>query len=466
MSATGLLEMQEAMKVIFAPALHNNVVADSDFSDWFKSSSDVKTDDTTGGRYIEKVNRMRVSGGFRGAATGATGTKDYIPEATPPEFINPKVYLKKHVGTIEMDGDTMRRVQKGEGAWVTYLESELPAFKDRVMTEYDRMWISVGNGVKARIADVTATVAGVSFTGGISADGTPAAGYFKVIIDRAFGITGLTEAWTLFMEGESIVFTSNFASYPQTLKNAGTAQAAIVTDIDDVYGILTLKGSTALNAALAASDYIGLGDKVGHSFPVSATQNREMQGVMAAIDDGTLLTSYQGVTRSGRRLWNGVIVDGTANDFDGTLNEDLLEYGDDELARRGGGKIEALITSHSGIRSYRKSLKGDRVFNDPRSYTGGAKRKGLDIILGDRTINLRVARKVPPEISLGIMKKSWTRYTLGAFEWDETTGSMWNRVTDSTGRLDSFYATAVMYEESDCAAPRRQVKFTNLRKVA
>lgn len=466
MAATGLAEMEAAMKVIFAPALHNNVVADSDFSDWFKSSSNVKTEETTGGRYIEHVNRMRVSGGFRGTATGAGNGKDYIPEADAPEFINPKVYLRKHTGTIEMDGDTMRRVKQGEGSWVTYLESELPAFKDRVMSEYDRMWIALGNGVKARIRNVTATINGVSFTNGISPTNTPATGFFQIAVDRTFGVTGLTEAWTVFLEGERVVFTANFASYPQTLKNAGTNQSALVTDIDDVNGVLTLQGAEALRAALAHSDYIGLGDKVGHSFPVSATANREMQGVMAAIDDGGMVSTYHGVARANRRLWNGIVVNASSGDFDGTLNEDLLEYADDELARRGGGKIEGVITSHSGIRAYRKSLKGDRVFNDPRSYTGGAQRKGLKIILGDRTVDIRVARKLPPELTFGIMKAAWTRYTLGSFEFDDTTGSMWNRVTDSTGRLDQFYATAVMYEESYCAAPRRQVRIEGLRKVS
>lgn len=466
MPSTGIAEMENAMKVIFAPALHNNVVADSDFSDWFKSNSNVKTEETTGGRYIEHANRMRVSGGFRGTSTGNTTVKDYIPESDPPEFINPKVYLRKHTGTIEMDGDTMRRVKQGEGSWVTYLESELPAFKDRVMSEYDRMWISLGNGVKARVAAVSATVGGTAYTNGVSAFNTPSAGLFKVLVDRTFGVTGLTEAWTVFLEGERIVFTANFASYPQTLKNAGTGQSALVTDIDDLNGALTLQGADALRGALAAGDYIGLGDKVGHSFPVSGTANREMQGVMAAVDDGAMVSTYHGVPRANRRLWNGVVVNAAAGDFDGSLNEDLLEYADDELSRRGGGKIDAIITSHSGIRSFRKSMKGDRVINDPRSYTGGASRKGLNVILGDRTVNLRVARKLPPELSFGLMKGAWTRYTLGAFEWDDTTGSMWNRVTDGTGRLDQFYATAVMYEESYCAAPRRQVRLDGLRKVS
>lgn len=466
MASTGLVEMENAMKVIFAPALHNNVVADSDFSDWFKSNSNVKTEETTGGRYVEHVNRMRVSGGFRGTATGATTTKDYIPDADPPEFVNPKVYLRKHTGTIEMDGDTMRRVKQGEGSWVTYLESELPAFKDRVMSEYDRMWIALGNGVKARIANVTATVGGVAYTGGISAYNTPVAGQFQVLVDRTFGVTGLSEAWTVFLEGERIVFTANFASYPQTLKNAGTDQSALVVNIDDLNGALVLQGASALRTALAANDYIGLGDRVGHSFPISGTQNREMQGVMAAIDDGGMVSTYHGVARANRRLWNGIVVNGAGGDFDGTLNEDVLEYADDELSRRGGGKIEAIITSHSGIRSYRKSLRGDRVFNDPRSYTGGAQRRGLKVYLGDRTVDLRVARKLPPELTFGINKAAWTRYTLGAFEWDDTTGSMWNRVTDSVGRLDAFYATAVMYEESYCAAPRRQVRIEGLRRVS
>lgn len=461
MSATELANMETAMKVIFAPALHNNMVADSDFSDWFKSNSNVKTDETTGGRYIEHANRMRVSGGFRGSAEN-----DYIPEADPPEFINPKVYLRKHTGTIEMTGDTMRRVKAGPGAWISYLESEIPAFKDRVMSEYDRMWIGVGNGVKARIRNVTATLGGISISGGKSAYNAPAAGRFAIAIDRPFGITGLTDAWPLFLEGERLVFTVNFASYPQTLRNAGTNQSALVVDIDDVNGLLILEGAEALRDALAANDYIGLGDKVGHSFPVSGTVNREMQGVMSAIDDGGIVGTYHGIARASRRLWQSIVVNASSGDFDGTLNEDVLEYGDDELSRRGGGRIEGLITSHSGVRSYRKSLRGDRVFNDPRSYTGGAQRRGLKIILGDRTVDLRVARKLPFELTFGLMKGAWTRYTLGAFEWDDQTGSMWNRVTDGTGRKDHFYATACNYEESYCHAPRKQIRFEGLRKVA
>lgn len=463
---TGLDEMQNAMKVIFAPALHNNVVADSDFSDVFKSNSKVQTNETTGGRYVELVNRTRVSGGFRGTATGAGNGRDYIPQGTPPAYINPKVHLRKHTGVMEMDGDTMRRVKSGEGSWITFLQDELPAFKDRVMSEYDRMYIGPGNGVKARIAAVTATVAGVSFTNGVSAMDSPSTGLFKILVDRPFGVTGYTDAWVVFLEGESIVFTANFAAYPQTLKNAGATQAATVEDIDDVNSILTLKGTNALRTALAASDYIGLGDAAGHSFPVSGTHNRELQGVLAAVDDGNIVGTYHGVARATQRLWNSVVIDAQATEFDGTMNEDLLEYGDDELSRRGGGKIDVVITSHSGIRSYRKSLDGDRVFNDPRSYTGGAKRKGLGIFLGDREVNFRVARKIPPQVTFGIMAQGWTRYTMGAFEWDDTTGSIWNRQQDAVGRLDAYFATSLMYEELYCPAPRRQIRFDNLRKVA
>jgi hypothetical protein len=465
MPATNLLDMETAMKVVFAPALHNNVVADSDFSDWFKSNSNVKTDETTGGRYVEHANRMRVSGGFRGTATGAGAPRDAIPEADPPEFINPRVNLRKHTGTIEMDGDTMRRVKQGEGSWVTYLESELPAFKDRVMNEYDRLWIGLGNGVKARVRAVSATINGVAYTNGVSPTNTPSTGRFRVAIDRPFGVTGWSEAWTLFLEGERLVFTANFASYPQTLKNAGANQSALVVDIDDVNGILELQGAEALRAAIAANDFIGLGDAAGHSFPVSATANREMQGVLAAIDDGSLLGTYHGINRANRRLWNGIVVDANTTEFDGTLTEDVVEWADDQTARRGGGKIEALVTSHSGIRGFRRAATKDRMFVDPRTYVTGAQRKGLKILVGDRQLDLRVARKLPPELTIGLMKGAWTRYTLGAFEWDDTTGSMWNRVTDANGRYDQFYATAVMYEESYCAAPRRQVRIQGLRPI-
>lgn len=467
MDGTGLGNLQEAMKVIFAEPLVNNTVSDSEVLDWFDTDQNIAEDKTTGGRYIENAHKWRLSGGV-----GARSERDYVPQADPPKYVNSRIYLRKIQAVCQMTGDTMRRVVRGEGAWITYLEEELPGVKERLVNEIDRMVLGFGSAVKARVAATTATIAGVAFTNGVSAMDTPATGQFMVAIDRPMGVTGWTQAWVQFLEGERVVFTTQIATAPITLKNAGTAQSGLVLNIDEDNNLLTLEGTAALRAAIAANDYIGNGDGAGTSFgdgTTGAPTPREPQGLLAGIDDGGVLGTYMNVARSGNRLWNSLVFDATTasnGDYGGVMTEDFLQWVDDEVSTRGLGKLSGILLNRSTNRGYWKSLKGDRAFIDPRgNYEGGLNRKGLMIRLSDRAVPLRVARKLPPEVSFGIQRETWKRYTLGKFEWDDTTGAMWNRVTDATGRKDEYYAVGNLYEEYFCNAPRKNVRMQGFQKI-
>jgi hypothetical protein len=145
------------------------------------------------------------------------------------------------------------------------------------------------------------------------------------------------------------------------------------------------------------------------------------------------------------------------------MTEELITYADDEVTVKGAGKIDTMIMSRSAARGYWQSLKGDRTMMDPRSYTGG--KAGLSVLLGDRTLDLKVSRKLAPELSFGLQANTWRRLTLGQWEWDDRTGSIWNRVTDATGRKDAFYAVGNMYEQLFCMAPRKNVRIEGLTSV-
>jgi hypothetical protein len=54
------------------------------------------------------------------------------------------------------------------------------------------------------------------------------------------------------------------------------------------------------------------------------------------------------------------------------------------------------------------------------------------------------------------------RWHNAGFFWDDTTGSIWNRVTDSTGRKDAYYATGVIVFQTGCLAPRHNARIINL----
>jgi hypothetical protein len=435
--------IDEAMKVIFGKTLHNDIVADQELMSLFKAEMNIKQEETTGGRYIEQGHFWTLPAG-----AGWRLDDEYIPEAVSASFKNSRIYLKKFLVTLQMSGDTMDRVRGDEGAFLNYIEEARRAvIEGRAMNELDLGYLGFGSGIKARV------------------DGAPvdnADGTMTITLKDHSGVAGWTDPWLAFLEDETVVFSSTAGA--TALRNAGTGQAAKVTDISEDTPSITVSAAAGLIAVVADGDYIFGGDAAGHSGQSSGT-DRAMSGLMAAIDDGNILQTYNNIDRlaAGNRLWRSVVVDASVN-FSGTLSEDCLNYAVRIAGQRGGAKITHFVTSLSAQDSYWKSVKGDRFFIDPGgNYKAGKGR--LEIVLGDRTYPIRVARKLPPEVAFGIQADRFARLTLGQLTWRETTGSIWREVTDATGRKDSYYAVAKMYENLYCPAPRKQVRIENITPV-
>jgi hypothetical protein len=284
-----------------------------------------------------------------------------------------------------------------------------------------------------------------------------------ITIDRAFGVTigtALTDSFLQFLEGERIVASVNANGAP--LRNAGSGQSARITLVnpDVTPHAITVD---AMPGAWVANDYLFAGDASGASTQDAGGADREIMGLLGMVDDGTVLATFQNLLRATYKLWNSIAVDGSVAPYNGVLSEDLLVFSDDQTFVLGGGKPDALITSRSGSRSYWKSLKGDRVINDPRGYTGG---KGpMGVLLGDRELMLKVCRKMPPELAFLTQKDTFKRWTLGGYVWDDTPGAIWNRVTDGTGRKDAFYAVGNLYKQLGCLAPRKNCRIHGLARA-
>ena len=432
-------DLDEALKIIFSDPLINNIVEDTELMDIFKVDMNVQADDTTGGRFIEMAHYFRLPAGV-----GARAENEYIPEPDDPRFENSRLFLRKIQGTVEMSGDVMRKVRSDEGAFLNYMERALPDLVTRLVNEIDRMYISDGSGVKARVLSITSAVATT----------------LVLVVNRTYGIDGFTGSIFQFMEGERNVFDP--AADGQTLRTGGGFQALQLTDIDEDTDTLTYTGNATLVAAIAVDDFIFPGDEAGSSSSTAAGADREIAGLLAGVDDGGIIATYNNIDRTavGNRLWNAIVIDGSVPQWGGQLTEELLTFADDEVTIKGAGRIDTWIMARSAARGYWQSLKGDRTMVDPRSFTGG--KAGLSVVLGDREIPLKVARKLPPELTFGLQSDSWRRLTLGQWEWDDRTGSIWNRVTDSVGRKDAFFAVGNMYEQLFCMAPRKNVRIEGL----
>lgn len=443
--ATDTDNTNEILKIIFDEPLVVNVVTDSELMGAFETDTNVMEDQTTGGRYIEAAQYFALSGG-----AGAVTQRGTFPQVDPPVFKNSRVFLKKLGGSVEMTGDEMRKVKGGVGAYINYMERALPDLVTRLVNGIDRMYIGYGAAAKARIA-----------TGGISAYNSPAAGQFTTIVDRTLGLDGWQDPWLQFLEQERDVFAASLSA-PITVRNAGPDQSALLKNIDPDTNTLTWEGSQSLRDSLAAGDYIADGDRGRSSFPDGdPAVTLEISGLLAAVDDGGLVETYMNIPRTGNRLWQGQIINGAAAPFGGVLTENLLNYADRQSRKRGAGKVDLIVTSDSGYDSYWDSLKGDRVFRGSQEYVGG-RNNGLPMILGDRTINLKIARKLPPQVTFGLQTSTFKRFSLGSWEWIDITGSIWRQLTDAAGFYDIYAAFGCMYEELFCNAPAKNWRVDGL----
>lgn len=440
-AVTGTDNSQEILKIIFDEPLVTNVVTDSELMGAFDTDTNVVEEQSTGGRYIEAAQYFALSGG-----AGAVQERGTFPQTDPPVFANSRVYLKKMGGSVSLTGDEMRKVKGDVGAYINYMERALPDLVTRLVNGIDRQYIGYGYGVKARVDS-------------IGAYGSPAAGQFNVVLKDTLGIAGWTDGWLQFLEQERNVFTGSLAN-PVTVRNAGTGQSALLKNIDPDTGTLTFEGLEALRDAIVIGDYIADGDQGRYSFP-HAGETLEITGLLAAVDNGDIVSSYMNISRTNNRLWQGQVIDALASPFDGTQTESLLNYADRRSRKRGGGNADLIVTSDSGYDSYWESMKGDRVFMGSRSYEGGRK-LGLPIILGDREIRLKIARKLPPQITFGIQTDTFKRFTLGSWQWIDVTGSIWDRIVDTTGFYDMYAAFGVMYEELFCKAPAKNWRIDNI----
>ena len=430
-ATTTTASLDNLMKIIYSDPLIKDIVIESELMSMFKEDFNVKTEETTGGKYIEMAHYLRLAG-----AAGARAENDYIPVPQSPRAINSRIYLKKIMGVVEMTGDVMEKVVGDEGAFINYMERALPDTKERVLNEMDRMYIGFGAGIKARVSAVTATT---------------------ITVNRALGVTGYEDAWLQFQEGETIVFSSTPAG--AVIKNAGTTQAALVEAIDETTGILTLTWDAALQAAVAVDDYIFAGDQAGVSSQNGGV-DREIAGLLAGVDNGSILATYNNVTRAGNRNWNSRIIDASVAPYNGVMTEVLLTIADAVTSASAQSKINALVTSPHAPIGYWADLKTAKVLNDPRNFTGGF--GSTSIMLGDRTLAIKTARKLPPQIAFGLNTATWRRFTLGTWEWVARGGSIWNLVTDAIGRKDAYFAFGKLYENLACLNPRRNFRIEGL----
>jgi len=419
------------LKQTYSGPFSANIEGESEVLSSFKDAGEFETVDGPDGKQINLGQYISAGGGL-----SAMLEDDYFPDNVAPGWLQSNLTIKQIAARVDLSGRAFRRAIEGPAAFASWAEMALTERAKRVAFHMDRMSLGTGTGIVGRIVTSPPTGTGDQ-------------------IASAFGIAGLGTALNLFLRDETLRYGPNANG---TSPRAGVAHVVRLNYGADTYDtdLVGALGTPAIPTSSVANDYVFVG-----SANVNGSGAREIMGLEGHLDDGTNVATYQGITRSNYPdVLYAQIINSTTS-YSGNASEDLFDFADATCYERAGGRPDLILVNRSGQRSFWKGLRGDRVLNDPQgSYTGG--KTNLKMMLGDRIVEIRAARKVPVSRAYGIDRSTFRRFKIGSGRWDSVTGSIWNRVQDSTGVKDAAYAIWIQEEELACVQPAKSFKVTNL----
>jgi hypothetical protein len=396
----------ELMKIVFDDTVISETVYDTELMD-FMPEGEVKQGPE--GRWFETSQLYQSPGSW-----GSRGENGYIPEANSAKAENSRITLKKIVGSLEETAEVLKKIKRDKAAFLTWSDEQFPLFKEGLVDEMDRQLVGDGSGIRARVNE--AVVAN------------------PVAVGSTLGIAGFDHELMQFRRGLRLRASPNIDG------SAPRATAYTVDQLDWDNNALQLNSV----ADLVDGDYLFEGDAADNS------AGKDMMGLLGLVDDGDIVQTLQNIDRNVHLWFRSYVRDLAGAD----LTEFAMIQTDRQARHRGGGKVDMIVMSDEAFDAVWTEIKADRVVNDPRAYTAG--RKGITMLFGGtRTVEFRTARKLPSTLVFGLQKDVFRKFLLHEFQWDDTTGSLWRQVTDSTGRKDAFYAYGTAHGEIGIKSPQR-----------
>lgn len=422
-SGTDFVGLYDSLKEVYDKPFENNIEGETEVWSALEKADGFEIDDKGGdGRGIIIDHTFSYGGGVY-----MMGESDYFGGAGIPTNVRSTTTVPTLAAVAQMSGRVMRRMKGDQVAFANWAENLLPKRAKRAAFHLDRQALGTGTGIIGRMAAVTGT--NDSFI-------------------AAFGISGLTGAAKLVLRDDRLRWS------PNANGTAPRTGVAIVSNKPNIAnGTISV---AALPAAATINDYVFLGD----TQIVSAA--KDMMGLEGIIDDGTNVGTFQNLSRTTYAELQAQIIDSTTAAYGAVLSEDLIDFADSMAFENGdGGMPNLLIASRSGNRSFWKSLKADRVINDPKgNYTGG--RAKLQMVVGDRIVKVIPCRKCPDSRAYGVDTRSIKRVEIGSGGWVNTTGAVFKQVSDSTGYLDAYVAHYIKEVQIISYDPAMNYKITGL----
>ena len=441
MATVDLSRLDGALKENYVGVTYDTIIRRSKILDLAKENSQVH--DGPQGKYFKLSDLL---GGNQGI--GSRLESEFLPEGDVPQFINPVAYLKNHYARIDTTYQAMVDAVQGKAAFADWAKLTIVPTVNNFSDDLDRQLCGFGAGVFCRVS------------------GAPSG--TTVNIDRAFGadypgagsVLGTTKGWVSGVQrGMKLVAGPNLDG--TGLRGGGTPVTVLAVDFqaNSAGGALTVDNI----GALTSGDYLFRGDAYGNNTAATGVE-REMMGFEGLVDDGTLVDTVFGISRTAVPEWKSLRRDlNNAAVTEGNVMRALTDVG-----LYGGGQCNVAWTGGDEWRGVYNAIRGLGGFGanrDGSGVTAGA--KGVNIETPFGSINLRgVERCVPGRAYFGDTS-TLHRFVQGQGEWDTTAGgTMFRQVQVGAAVKDAYYAFYRLRMQFACDNPRKWVKVLGMNTSA
>lgn len=406
-AASDTTQWDPLLKDDYAPAIVNQLAEDVDVLNMFEKEF---KDDSWQGR--KKVMPIKIG---RNWSVGAIPSRGRLPQAGRTSYKDFEILVKNMYGRVGFDREVMLQSRNKKGSWQQVIPTEMDALTEDLAFNRNRAMWGTGSGVLALV------------NGAQSADTT-------IEVDSPGNVAGSVNG-NRFLHGDSV----------------SGQYVAFLDGSDNIQGAATITGWNANGTAITVDSAITCDDNAKIVIAQSNLQtsyNQELEGLLAAIDDGTYVSTYHGLSRTTYPILKSYVATSV-----GALSLDAIQQTIDANDIRVRKTVDVMACEHAVRRAYLSLLETDRRYSGadlmrPDGGTSAAKKPGgKTITYGD--IPMMVSRDCPFGMLFGINKASFVRYVESEGQWADEGGAVIKWVNE----YDAYTAFYYIYDNLHCQQP-------------
>ncbi len=367
-------------------------------------------------------------------AHGALGVFPDAQNETPVQLSIPVKWMR---GRVLFSKEGMEASRTSRGAWARSNQFLMNRLVANLSDERNRMINGTGTGILALVdgAGSGTTTLFLDAPGGIAADG-----YGSRYVQPNM-IIAITDGTTVF----AVRQVSTIASETDSAASITLSSVVSAADAPD-------------NAFIVRAANLGVVTSV---LTRDTSYNNEPMGLDGIIDDGTLVATFQGVSRSTYSLWQSTVISAPA------FSLSALQQLTDTVEQVSGEKLTDFLVHHSVRRAYLSAIDTTRQFvqasKAPGQFDLGLEPQGMTCTYNGLPIH------VDKDARLGswkaINRNHLFHYTLIKGEWAEDVGNVLRWTSTDQDAFEAIYRIADNMATDRCNAHGQLTGMTQVSAI-